>query len=97
MQNLEDFERSSYLSIMKNIEINIVTAYLNFNDQISKTLRPGIVCLTAVEFPDKWENLLPDLIGFTRQNPNFIFRFLKLVRDITNKYGYLSRSDPLYK
>ena len=82
---------------MQNVKIGILTAYLTYNDQVSKTLRPGIVSLTLIEFPDNWENLLQDLMNSTQQNPGFIIRFLKLLRDITNRYGYSARSDPLYK
>jgi hypothetical protein len=38
-----------------------------------------------------------DLIAYAAKNPPSISAVLKLLEDITHKYTYLSRSDPLYE
>lgn len=40
---------------------------------------------------------MPGLILYTQQNPNSIHSVLLLISDITLKYSYLGRSDPLYE
>ena len=41
-----------FQTIIEDVKKNIVIAYLNFDLKISKTLRPGIVSLADVHFPD---------------------------------------------
>jgi hypothetical protein len=48
-----------------------------------------------VLFPDFWPQLLTDLLNYA-QNSGFIRSVLELLHDITYKYTYMSRSDPLY-
>lgn len=71
-------------------------AYLHFPPQISNTLLPGLVSLADVLFPARWGNLMVGIIGYCEQNPAATGSVLKLIQDITHKYTYLSRSDPLY-
>jgi len=71
-------------------------AYLVFGGKISETLRPAIVKLTQVEFPNNWNGLMPGLMAYATQNSPAIHLVLQLIKDITFKYSYLSRSDPLY-
>ena len=40
---------------------------------------------------------MPGLIQYATQNPNAIHSVLLLIQDITTKYSYLGRSDPLYE
>lgn len=40
---------------------------------------------------------MPGLILYSQQNPNSIHSVLLLISDITLKYSYLGRSDPLYE
>lgn len=72
-------------------------AYLMFEGKVSETLRPAIVKLTNAEFPANWAGLIPGLIHYAEQNPASIHSILLLIQDITRKYSYLSRSDPLYE
>lgn len=72
-------------------------AYLVFEGKVSETLRPAIVKLTAAEFPLNWTGLMIGLIHYATQNTNSIHSVLLLISDITEKYSYLSRSDPLYE
>lgn len=72
-------------------------AYLVFEGKVSETLRPAIVKLTGAEFPINWNGLMPGLILYAQQNPNSIHSVLLLISDITLKYSYLGRSDPLYE
>ncbi len=46
-------------------------------------------------FPDFWPQLLTDLLNYA-QNSAFIRPVLELLQDITHKYTFMSRSDPLY-
>ena len=72
-------------------------AYLNFPVKISKTLRPGIVALADVLFPQQWVDLMPNLLAYSCQQPGAIIATLKLIQSISYKYSYESRSDPLYQ
>lgn len=40
---------------------------------------------------------MPGLINYATQNSNAIHSVLLLIQDITAKYSYLGRSDPLYE
>lgn len=81
--------------MIETIKQSSLHAYFNFSKHISKTLRPGLVYLADVLFPDFWPQLLTDLLSYA-QNPAFIRPVLELLQEITHKYTYLSRSDPLY-
>jgi len=83
--------------VIENIKESIVIAYLNFPLKISKTLSPGIILLAEKFFPDNWSNLLTSLMSYSIQYPNSTTAVLKLIEDITYKYTYSSRSDPLYE
>jgi hypothetical protein len=82
---------------MESIREGIVMAYFNFPLKISKTLRPGIMCLVEAFFPRQWDNLITSLVGWASQNPQSITAVLKLMENITHKYSYLGRSDELYE
>lgn len=85
------------MDLMEDIKKNILIAYLTFPLKISKTLRPGVVALADVMFPSNWNDLLQNLLAYTYQNANGIVPVLKLIQDISYKYTYESKSDPLYE
>lgn len=72
-------------------------AYLTFPLKISQTLRPGIVSLADVLFPNAWPDLIGNLLSYSLQNPQVTIASLKMIQTISHKYTYESRSDPLYE
>jgi hypothetical protein len=94
---LEEFERPYYAGSIENIKQRILETYLTFPLKISKTLRPGIVALADVLFPNKWGNLISNLLSYAGQVPSSITAVLKIIQSVSHKYTYLSRSDPLYE
>lgn len=97
MQRLDEYEQQYYKDVLENVKSNIVLAYLGYEGKIQKTLLPGIVSLTAVEFPDRWEVLIDGLLKYCREDQSSTLKVLTLFQEITHKYTYLTRSDPLYK
>ena len=79
---------------MKN---QIIEAYFLYSKKISETLKPGIVALASVYFPDEWPNLITSTMEATKKNFSLIEPFLQLAHSLTERYSYESRSDPLYK
>lgn len=75
----------------------MLMAYLNFPLKISKTLRPGLVALADVLFPQNWRDLIQNLLAYAIQNNGAILAVLKLIQSISHKYSYEQRSDPLYE
>jgi hypothetical protein len=76
---MEQFERNSYQAEIENIKSNILFAFLSYDEKIEKTLLPGIVSLTVVEFPDNWNGLIKGLITYATQNPNSVLKILELM------------------
>ena len=97
IQNIEPFERQNYLPFIEDLKKSILITYLTFPLKISKTLRPGILALADVMFPNNWPDLLQNLLAYACQNSNGIIPVLKLIQSISYKYTYESRSDPLYE
>jgi exportin-2 (importin alpha re-exporter) len=75
----------------------MLMAYLQFPLKISKTLRPGLVALADVLFPQNWRDLIQNLLAYAIQNNGAILAVLKLIQSISHKYSYEQRSDPLYE
>lgn len=94
--HMEEYEQRVYSDIMDTLKRDILIMFLESPLKISKTLRPGIVCIADVDFPDRWPTLLPTLLQQAQENPRSITAMLKLIQSISHKYSYLSRSDPLY-
>ena len=73
---MEEFERKEYTGIIDEIKTNILYAFICFEGKIEQTLLPGIVALTAVEFPGNWPNLVQDLKDFALNNQQNIRQIL---------------------
>jgi hypothetical protein len=50
-----------------------------------------------MEFPDRWPNLMIELLAKVKENSSYIERIALLMTMLTYKYTYSMRSDPLYK
>ncbi len=76
---MEEYEQNFYSQVIETIKDSILHAYLNFPPQISKTLLPGIVCLTDVLFPRRWDKLIQFLLSYASQNNQSIGAILQLL------------------
>lgn len=62
-KGLELFEIEQYLQVVEMIKPPIVDLYLSTSNQIADQLGEAIVNMAAVEFPDRWANLMKLLVA----------------------------------
>ena len=66
------------------------------NPPLIHQLKDTIVFLAQRDFPTNWPELIAEL-NVCLVHPDYIYKALKLVFKLTEKYTYSSRSDPLYE
>ena len=76
------------MQLIDDIKKNLLLTYLTFPLKISKTLRPGLVALADVMFPNYWTDLIQNLLAYACQNASGILPTLKLIQSISYKYSY---------
>ena len=65
--------------------------------QIQAQCSEAISLIAAIDFPNKWDNLLPELIQkFNSPDPNVVCGVLATANSILKRFRYINRSDELY-
>lgn len=79
------------------IKSHLVQLMCTTPGQIQAQLSESISLVAVADYPDQWQNLLPDLVQqFTSPNPDTVVGVLKTANSIFKRFRYVARSDALY-
>lgn len=79
------------------IKNNLVELMCTVPPQIQSQCSESISLIASHDFPQKWDNLLPDLISrFTNPNWDVVNGVLLTANSIFKRFRYVQRSDALY-
>jgi len=80
------------------IKNNLVELMATVPYQIQQQCSESISLIAAVDFPNKWQNLLPNLISkFDTQDMTVLNGALSTANSILKRFRYVQRSDDLYR
>jgi exportin-2 (importin alpha re-exporter) len=80
------------------IKQNVVELMCTVPYQIQQQVSESISLIAAVDFPDKWTNLLPHLISkFDTQDMAVLNGALSTANSILKRFRYVQRNDDLYR
>ena len=80
------------------IKSHLVQLMCTMPPQIQAQCSEAVSIIAAVDFPSKWDNLLPELVGqFSSQDMNVVNGVLLTANSIIKRFRYAERSDGLYK
>lgn len=82
---------------MPLVKTTTLQLYLNTEDRPYKQLKEAIVYLCQREYFENWRELTSQLISVAGNNYAYLIRVLSLFKNITKRYSYELRSDPLYQ
>jgi len=81
----------------ETIKSHLVQLMCTVPPQIQAMLSESISLIAAVDFPAKWENLLPELVSqFNATDPTVVVGVLKTANSIFKAFRHVQRSDALY-
>jgi len=79
------------------IKSHLVELMCTAPPQIQAQCSEAISLIAAVDFPKKWDNLLPELIQkFNSPDPNIVNGVLATANSIFKRFRYINRSEELY-
>ena len=79
------------------IKSHLVQLMCTTPGQIQAQLSESISLVAVADYPDQWQNLLPDLVQqFTSPNPDTVVGVLKTANSIFKRFRYVARSVALY-
>lgn len=79
------------------IKSHLVNLMCTAPPQIQAQCSEAISLIAEVDFPKRWENLLPELIEkFNSPDPNVVCGVLATANSILKRFRYIERSDSLY-
>ena len=79
------------------IKNHLVELMCTVPPRIQAQCSESISLIAAVDFPKKWDNLLPELIGkFGSTDPSVVSGVLVTINAILRRFRYVQRSDELY-
>ena len=79
------------------IKSHLVELMCTVPPQIKSQFSEAISLIAAIDFPQKWDNLLNDLIQkFNSPDPNIVSGVLLTANSILKRFRYKVRSDDLY-
>jgi exportin-2 (importin alpha re-exporter) len=80
------------------IKSHLVQFMCTMPPQIQAQCSEAISIIAAVDFPSRWENLLPELVGqFSSPDIHVVNGVLLTANSILKRFRYAQRSDGLYK
>lgn len=80
------------------IKSHLVQLMCTTPPQIQAQLSESISLIAAADFPDQWQNLLPELVQqFNTPDPETLVGVLKTANSIFKSFRYVQRSDALYR
>lgn len=86
------------LSDRELIKSNLVELMCTVPSQIRNQCSEAVSLIAFVDFPEKWTNLLPSLIGkFESQDMSVLNGVLLTANSILKRFRFVERSDALYK
>ena len=78
------------------IKTNIVTLMLSVPEQLQKLLGEGLSIIAEHDFPAKWQNLLPELIGqLASGNPATTFGVLQSINSVCRRFRAAMKSEEI--
>jgi len=81
----------------KLIQNHLVELMCTVPHQIQAQCSEAISLIAAVDFPSKWDNLLPELVQkFSSPDPSIVSGVLLTANSIFKRFRYQQRSDSLY-
>jgi exportin-2 (importin alpha re-exporter) len=79
------------------IKSHLVQLMCTVSFQIQAQISEAISLVAAVDYPDNWQNLLPELIQqFNSTDPNVVVGVLKTANSLFKRFRYVQKSDALY-
>eukprot|EP00566_Odontella_aurita_P003278 CAMPEP_0113547256 /NCGR_PEP_ID=MMETSP0015_2-20120614/12254_1 /TAXON_ID=2838 /ORGANISM="Odontella" /LENGTH=984 /DNA_ID=CAMNT_0000447789 /DNA_START=9 /DNA_END=2963 /DNA_ORIENTATION=+ /assembly_acc=CAM_ASM_000160 len=82
----------------RTIKSHLVELMCTVPPQIQAQCSESISLVAKVDFPSKWDNLLPELIQkFNSPDPNIVSGVLVTINAILRRFRYVQRSDDLYR
>jgi exportin-2 (importin alpha re-exporter) len=80
------------------IKTNLVELMCTVPPQIQAQISEAISIIAEVDYPDKWDGLLPNLIGkFDSNDANVVNGVLMTADSIFRRFRHVQRSDALYR
>ena len=80
------------------IKTNLVELMCTVPPQIQAQISEAISIIAEVDYPEKWDGLLPNLIGkFSSNDPNVVNGVLMTADSIFRRFRHVQRSDDLYR
>ena len=80
------------------IKSHLVQLMCTVSYQIQAQISESISLIAAVDYPDNWQNLLPELVQqFNSTDPNVVVGVLKTANSIFKSFRFVQKSDALYK
>jgi len=80
------------------IKSHLVQLMCTVPPQIQAQLSESISLIAAVDYPNHWQNLLPELVQqFNSPDPAVVVGVLKTANSIFKRFRYVERSDELYR
>ncbi|CAD8162710.1 unnamed protein product [Paramecium octaurelia] len=95
-RNFDDYQAQYVQNVVQTIKQHIISAYIVSEAPLIHQLKDAIVYVASRDFPTQWPTLMADLNQFLA-HPDYVYKTLKLIYKLTEKYVYQSRSDPLYE
>ncbi|CAD8088438.1 unnamed protein product [Paramecium primaurelia] len=95
-RNFDDYQAQYVQNVVQTIKQHIISAYIVSEAPLIHQLKDAIVYVASRDFPTQWPTLMADLNQFLT-HPDYVYKTLKLIYKLTEKYVYQSRSDPLYE
>jgi exportin-2 (importin alpha re-exporter) len=82
----------------QTIKSHLVQLMYTTHPQIQSQLSEAISLIANCDFPDRWSNLLPELVQqFNTQNHAVLVGVLKTANGVFRRFRYVGRSDDLYR
>jgi len=97
-----DSEHSDHSIVISPSDRNLIKSHLvelmcTVPPQIQAQCSESISLIAAVDFPSKWDNLLPELVQkFNSPDPSVVQGVLLTANSIIKRFRYVQRSDALY-
>ncbi|CAD8171624.1 unnamed protein product [Paramecium octaurelia] len=95
-RNFDDYQAQYVQTVVQTIKQHIIRAYIVSEAPLIHQLKDAIVYVASRDFPTQWPTLMADLNQFLT-HPDYVYKTVKLIYKLTEKYVYQSRSDPLYE
>jgi exportin-2 (importin alpha re-exporter) len=94
----EDQQNKITLKDRDSIKSSIVALMLTSPDQIQRQLSDAISIISKEDFPEKWQNLLPDMVDKMKSGDfNVINGVLRTAHSIFKRYRHEFQSNELWK